>query len=199
MVKINPIKLQGNWFEGFALDLHTVSSEFLGSDEFGHEIFYTKRSEIGELLYRLKYKSDKSTMEDIVETAVDFLVNQWKISSIIDVILPVPSSKRRAFQPVINVGREISSKMMVPSHENFLKKDRETPELKNIFDYHERTELLKDAFEIKNQSLVGKNILLFDDLYRSGATCNSITKILYDKGRVGKVYVLALTKTRSKT
>jgi competence protein ComFC len=199
MLKINPIKLKGNWAEGFALDLHTISSEFLGSDEFGHEIFDTKRSEIGELLYRLKYQSDKSTIANIVETTVDFLVNQWKISGIIDMILPVPSSKRRTFQPVIKLGNEISSKVKIPFYEDFLKKTKETPELKNVFDFHERSELLRDAFDVKNQSLLGKNVLLFDDLYRSGATCSSITKALYDKGKVGKVFLLALSKTRSKS
>lgn len=63
MINISPIKLPGNWFEGFALDLHTISSEFLGYDEYGHEVFDTKRSEMGELLYRLKYGSDKSVLQ----------------------------------------------------------------------------------------------------------------------------------------
>ena len=31
MINVSPIKLSGNWFEGFALDLHTISSEFLGT------------------------------------------------------------------------------------------------------------------------------------------------------------------------
>lgn len=45
MINVSPIKLSGNWFEGFALGLHTISSEFLGYDEFGHEVFDTKSSE----------------------------------------------------------------------------------------------------------------------------------------------------------
>jgi len=199
MININPINLHGNWIEGFALGLHTISSEFLGSDEFGHEVFDTKRSEIGELLYRLKYQSDKSSVKEIVEAAVDFLVNKWKISSVLDAILPVPPSKIRAFQPVLYVAREISSRIQVPLHEDFLIKVKETPELKNVFDYRKRTDSLNDAFGVKNQVFAEKNILLFDDLYRSGATCNAITNVLYKRGKVGKVYVLALTKTRSKS
>jgi hypothetical protein len=61
LINITPISLIGNWLEGFALGLHTISSEFSGYDEFGHEVFNTKRSEIGELLYRLKYKSESIT------------------------------------------------------------------------------------------------------------------------------------------
>jgi len=55
MVEINPKIITGCWTEGFALDFHTLSSEFIGDDEYGHPQFDTKRSEIGELLYRLKY------------------------------------------------------------------------------------------------------------------------------------------------
>jgi hypothetical protein len=43
----------GKWREGFALDLQTLSSIFIGHDEFGHPRFETTRPEIGELLYKL--------------------------------------------------------------------------------------------------------------------------------------------------
>lgn len=199
MINISPIKLSNNWFEGFALDLHTLSSEFSGYDEFGHEFFDTKRSAIGELLYRLKYKSDKSSLKEILDVTVNFLNNKWKISGILDGILPVPPSISRTFQPVIEIARGISSKLQVPLYEGFLIKVKETPELKNVSDYQKRLELLTDTFATKNLSLEGKNVLLLDDLYRSGATFNAITRVLYEKGMVNKVYVLALTKTRSKS
>jgi len=37
------IKIKGNWKKGFALDLHTISSEYLGKNEFGHDHYDTKR------------------------------------------------------------------------------------------------------------------------------------------------------------
>ena len=89
--------------------------------------------------------------------------------------------------------------LQVPLYEGFLIKVKETPELKNVYEYQKRLELLKDAFAAKNLSLKGKNVLLLDDLFRSGATFNAITRVLYEKGMVNKVYVLALTKTRSKS
>ena len=39
--------------------------------------------------------------------------------------------------------------------------------------------------------------LLFDDLYRSGATMNEITTTLYDQGSAADVFVLTITRTRS--
>jgi hypothetical protein len=66
-VKTNPIKLHGVWQGGYALDLHTIGSTFLGTDSFGHDVFDTTRSEIGELLYRLKYGRDQTTLAPIAE------------------------------------------------------------------------------------------------------------------------------------
>jgi predicted amidophosphoribosyltransferase len=43
----------------------------------------------------------------------------------------------------------------------------------------------------------GRRILLFDDLYRSGATMNAITAALYDEGAAADVFALTITRTRS--
>ena len=50
---IYPIRLRGTWVEGYALDDHTLRSTYLGHDAFGHAVFHTERSAVGELLYRL--------------------------------------------------------------------------------------------------------------------------------------------------
>lgn len=47
-------------------------------------------------------------------------------------------------------------------------------------------------------AVMGKKVLLFDDLYRSGASMNAITAVLYDEGRAAEVYALAITRTQSK-
>ena len=73
MANFKPRKMIGEWREGFALDLHTLSSEFVGHDEFGHPRFNTKRSDIGELLYQLKFKSDKGTVQEIVKAVEEFM------------------------------------------------------------------------------------------------------------------------------
>jgi predicted amidophosphoribosyltransferase len=107
MTTTKPIKLPGNWFEGYALDIHTVRSIFKGHDEYGHEVFETQRSEIGELLYQLKYKSDRSKVNEIVSVSVGFLVRHWQGNKNIEAIIPVPPSKSRTFQPVIQLAKGI--------------------------------------------------------------------------------------------
>jgi predicted amidophosphoribosyltransferase len=196
---INPIKLEGNWAEGYALDIHIISSEYLGDDEYGHPHFDTKRSELGELVYRLKYQDDKSVLGDLAKAASDFLLNEWGIVKNLNFIVPVPPSNlTREFQPVIEIVNRLSDILNIPICVDTLIKFKKTSELKDIEEYTKRQEILKDAFLIQNDLLEGKNILLFDDLYRSGATLRVITEILYNKGRVENIFVLTLTKTRTK-
>ncbi len=154
MITLHPIKLTGDWQEGFALDVHTISSTFLGYDEYGHEVFDTQRSEIGELLYQLKYKADKTAINEIVAAVSKFLVSDWKVS--VDAIVPVPPSKtNRVIQPVIVIAKGVSTSLKIPYVEALVK-TKGTPELKNIFDYQRRSELLKDAFEIRGSGVKGK-------------------------------------------
>ena len=77
MTSVNPRKIPGKWREGYVLDVHTIRSEFLGHDGYGHPVFDTERSEIGELLYRMKYKSDRSVVDEIADTVVEFL-RSWR-------------------------------------------------------------------------------------------------------------------------
>lgn len=198
MATIGPTELKGNWVKGFALDVHTTSSDFLGDDQYGHPHFDTKRSPLGELLYRLKFKSDKSVLDEITTTVVDFLTNTWKVASGLQFLVPVPPSNLdRAFQPVTEIATKLSAELGLPLTLDSLVKTSETPELKDIDDLDKRKSVLEGVFQIKNACVKGKNILLFDDLYRSGATLNTATKVLYNAG-VKNVYVLTLTRTRSK-
>jgi len=190
MVKISPKQIKGNWISGYALDFHTLSSECIGYDEYGHPQFDTKRSEIGELLYRLKYKSDKSVLRIIVDTSVEFLNNKkWPV----DLIVPVPPSRSvRRFQPVLAFAKGISNNTGIKLCTDCVVKIKETPELKNIYEFKERMEVLKDAYAVAKNEIEGRNILLLDDLYRSGATLNMITKALKESGKQKKYMLLYL-------
>ena len=77
MVDIRPIRIPGRWSDGRALDVHTIRSTHVGDDEFGHPRFETERSPMGELLYRLKYKGDRSVVPAIAEAATAF-VRSWQ-------------------------------------------------------------------------------------------------------------------------
>ncbi|MGV3625145.1 MAG: hypothetical protein ACO1OB_30275 [Archangium sp.] len=107
-----PRPLYGSWFMGLALDLHTLSSVFIGYDEYGHEQYDTTRSAVGEALYRWKYSQDVSTADSLAETSVAALRAQ---NAQIDIVVPVPSTRSRQVQPVTEVGVASRSDSAFPS------------------------------------------------------------------------------------
>jgi competence protein ComFC len=196
MVKTDPMRLPGPWSDGYVLERqHTVSSDFLGYDSYGNPQFDTKRSELGELVFRLKNRNDKSTVGSIADTAVEF-VKGW--APPVDLIVPIPPSRKRAYQPVIEIANALGTRLEKPVNDAAIKKVKETPELKDVFDYEQRTKLLEGAFEADASVIAGKDILLVDDLYRSGATAMIVAKTLLDAG-AKSVQMLAMTKTRTRT
>jgi len=196
MAKINPVLIPGRWREGYALDVHTVSSMYLGDDEYGHPIYDTKRSELGELLLRLKYRADFSGVDELVEAAAGFL-RQWNRE--IDLILPVPPTRPRPQQPVLALAQGIGTSLSIPVRPDCISKSKQIPELKDVHEFHRRSELLRGAHFIEQSVVENRNVLLFDDLFRSGATLNAITSTLYDQSRAANVYALTITRTRIKS
>ena len=195
-VEIHPKKIRGKWAEGYALDLHTTSSTFLGYDGYGHPQFETVRSELGELLYKLKYRADPSAVDSIAETAAEFLKEKWRID--VALIVPVPpSDTSRKRQPVLEVATAISDRTGIELCLEGVAKVKQTPQLKNVFDFKERVAALEGAFTVEKAKIQGKRVLLFDDLFRSGATMNTITECLMTDGGAEVVYALTLTRTRS--
>lgn len=189
------IQLQGPWDKGYALDLHTTGSTYLGVDEYGHKQFDTQYTPIGKLVKDLKYRNDKSTIPDIVEkirSSVNGIENFDFITAI------PPSNTERLFQPVFLICEALSKQVSVTYLENALVKKVTTEELKNVTDFEQRKELLSGKFMLKpGIDLIGKKVLLLDDLYRSGATLAAATEFLYNDCKVQTVSVLTLTKTRS--
>jgi predicted amidophosphoribosyltransferase len=77
-------------------------------------------------------------------------------------------------------------------------KIKSTQQLKNVFDYKQRKSALENVFAVEKKETSGRRILLFDDLYRSGATLNTIAEKLTKEGDAKAIFVLTLTRTRSK-
>ena len=196
-MQLNIQTLNGHWTEGFALDLHTTSSTPIGVNEQGRTLFDTKRPEIAEHLYQLKYCSDKSHINIIAQEAANFINSKpnWKLHKLIPI---PPSDTERTFQPVYELAKAIEIICKLEVDFTTLKKLKSTSQLKTIDDPEQRREILQDAFDITPNILAGENILLFDDLFRSGESLNAVCDIVKNKGKAANVYVLTITKTRSK-
>ena len=192
MANIKPRKIQGVWADGFVLDLHSTSSTLLGHNAFGHPEFETHRTEMGELLYRLKYKVDQTALTEIADTAERFL-RAWSVA--FSTIVPVPPTATRKIQPLFQIVDELGRRLSVPVTRTAIRKKKQISELKNVYDFEERRHLLEDAFAVNPSEIEGRKILVIDDLYRSGATLNAVAEALTNSG-ASMVYALALTQTR---
>jgi predicted amidophosphoribosyltransferase len=217
-MELHPQKLIGHWTDGYALDFHTVSSKPI---EYAKKMVEEKNPFTGEMvkfeitdrdkvlkwdttytaigleLNHLKYWEENERVNIIAHEASTFLKSktEWNI----DLIIPIPpSNTARVFQPVDELAKAIGTICNLPVDFNSLKKLKSTSQLKDIEDPIKRQEILKDAFDIAPYAFNGKNVLLFDDLYRSGETLNAVCHIIKNKGTSKNVYVLTISKTRSK-
>jgi competence protein ComFC len=194
-IEIKPRRLNGPWDGGYALDQHTYSSTPVGTYGSGRTRFETTYSPVGKLLYRLKSQGDPSVISSLVDAIESF----WSMSPrpTIDLIVPVPPTKQREHPPVLLVATALSERLKVTLCTNCVSKVKETPQLKDLLGYDKRMEALKGAFTVDAAHTEGKDILLFDDLYRSGATVSEITNLLKKQGKAKAVRLLTLTQTRS--
>jgi predicted amidophosphoribosyltransferase len=192
VTQTNPRKIDGPWADGRVLDLHSTGSEFLGYDEYGHEQFDTRRTEVGELLYRLKYRNDATALEEI-GTVVEKFIRSWRIN--FDVIVPAPPTRTRRVQPLHQITNELSRRLNVPVVKAVSKKATGAAELKDLREYHEREAVLKGALTVNARAIAGKRVLLVDDLIRSGATLGAVAAALGNAG-AAIIFAFALTKTR---
>lgn len=194
-LEANPRRISGAWDDGYALDTHTIESRLTGYNQFGHAVFSTNRTPLGELVYQLKYRSDSKCIGPIAETAKLFL-ERWQVRPTI--IVPVPPSRTgRRNQPVLEIAKAISALCAIPLAANCVKKVKQTKQIKDVIGLAERMDALTGAFVLDSNQTAGQRVILFDDLYQSGATMNTLARLLKEDGRAQAVYALALTRTRN--
>lgn len=191
----NIMKITDGWDLGYVLDWHVKSSEYLGDNEFGKPMFDTKRTEIGEALFQLKYRQDQTKIEPLAETMA---VNFKSFFQTASFVIPIPPSKNRATQPAIELARKVSEKMNLPFFENILLKKGTTLQMKDIITTKERTDALTRCFYINDAIGSGGSwdLLVIDDLYSSGASLSAATQVLRSYMKVRKVFVAAFSRTK---
>ena len=190
MSETSPMRLiTGPWNDGYVLDFHSISSTPTGDP---YHPFETKRTELGELLYRLKYRGDRTAFGKIVETAGEF-VKSWNPP--IECIVPAPPSLYRKSQPVVEIARALGAYLNLSVPERAVVKVKRTDQMKNI-PIWERPSALEDAIQSGKTDVAGKSILLIDDLIDSGSTLRRAASVLLENGEAASVYALVLTRTR---
>lgn len=117
-----------------------------------------------------------------------------------DVIIPVPVHRKRLKQRGYNqaelLGRFLSEKTGWPMKKNVLVRTRSTAPMKQL-DRWQRRENLRDAFAVTGgEEIRGKNLLLVDDIYTTGATADVCAALLKENG-AEKVCLLTFSAGRT--
>jgi predicted amidophosphoribosyltransferase len=185
-------KIRGPWNDGFSLDKHTLSSVYAGDNEYGHPMFYTTRTEIGECLYQLKYRHDFNQVSVIAHELSKVASNTF---AFISFVLPIPPSQLRGRQPVVEVSRQVAANLKIPCIENLLLKNANTAQMKNIGSREDKIEALCDKLSFMDVLDGGQyDVLIVDDLYDTGATLEAATIVLRSYPKIRNIYVATITR-----
>jgi len=113
-------------------------------------------------------------------------------------IIPVPLHPRRererGFNQASILARAVSRKSNLPIHENILIRTIHTKAHRADMDAQARLESVENCFAVKNpRSIQNEKILLFDDVFTSGATASACAEVLRENG-AGEVFVLTIAR-----
>ena len=171
----------GPWEAGWALDFH---SRFAGAN--------WSRTETGELAYRYKYGGDQALLDPLADRLAALAGEHPELAAV-DAILAVPPSEVRPFDPVPALAEALGQRLGQPAWPDALVKTRQTLKQKELHTLAQKRANVTGAFAV-HRDVLGRRLLVLDDLYDSGATLEEVTRMLLAAG-AATVCVLTLTRT----
>jgi predicted amidophosphoribosyltransferase len=193
-MEVNIRQINGSWNLGYSLAKHVLSSVCTGHNEWGHPEFDTTRSEPGEALFQLKYRSDFTKIEPLAQELNNSLSAYFRSSSL---IIPMPASQARARQPVTEIARALARKMNISCNENLLIKTKTTQQMKDTESREDKISTLVSAFAVNDVLPQGQcDVLIVDDLFDSGSSLEAATTILREYGKIRNIYVAVVSRKR---
>ena len=147
-----------------------------------------------EAIHRWKYEGKTYLTSFFAKWMTEALNRYWDADSF-DLLIPVPLHARRlrerGFNQVLLLVKEISSRTGIPYGKTILQKKKPTlPQV--TLSGMERERGVRGAFHvIRREGLMGRSVLLVDDVYTTGATVNECSKVLR-RGGAKRVDVLTL-------
>lgn len=156
---------------------------------------------LNKLLHKLKYRQNQSTMW-VLGYLLNICLHEALNNSNIDFIIPVPLSNQRlnerGFNQIILMLKYYQAQNnSVPIKTNIVKKIIDTPH-QTLVNKNQRIDLVDTTYNqevfrvVKN--VMGKNILIVDDVITTGATANKLAQVLKAAG-ANQVKLCTLMRT----
>lgn len=148
---------------------------------------------VRQAIHRLKYRRDLGSGEALSRIMINSLRKlNWSLDIITCVPLGLARFKERGYNQATLLARPIALAFRLPFLPRLLTRTRETRTQVGLT-VGERQVNMADAFRLTNQPVLGKNILVVDDVATSGATLNACAKALVDEG-AAKIYGFSLAR-----
>jgi len=162
-------------------------------------MYYEPHSEMARMVYQLKYRD----RPDIGEDMGRLMANEMQMARFfdgIDVLVPVPLSRKRLRQRGYNqseeLARGVSDITGLPVAPKVLHR-KHFVQSQTLLSRYERRQNVADMFELRDgMALQGKHVLLIDDVCTTGATLVACCDALRDIPGI-RISILTLGFTRS--
>ena len=166
-----------------------------------HRKYFTMARALGayegslqEAIHRWKYEGKTYLTPFFAEWMEEGLNRHWGPHSL-DLLIPATLHPQRlreiGFNQALLLVKELSRRTGIPYRKTILQKKKPTIPQVNLSGT-EREKGLRGAFQvIGKEELLGKSVLLVDDVYTTGATVNECSKVLL-RGGAERVNVLTL-------
>ena len=149
---------------------------------------------IGDSVFRFKYSNRPEYAAFYAESIVEY-AREFIASVDADGIIPVPLHKKRLAKRGYNqaelLAAEISKLTKIPMYADLAERVVNTRPQKE-FDKKQRQINVKKAFNVKENSVKLRTVLVVDDIFTTGSTIDSLAESLKGSG-VERVYFLTIT------
>ncbi len=161
---------------------------------------YPYASPLKEILTSIKF-SRKQWLIRLFREEVKPLIQAVTSDNGYDWILPIPLDRKKHLEREFNqsegMARLMTAASGIPSRPSLLYKCRSTPAQSQLSREERKTNLFR-AFRVRRPAAIhGKNILLVDDIFTTGATAEEAARTLREAG-ARRVDLIALACTEAK-
>jgi ComF family protein len=156
------------------------------TDDKNHFAPFIYEEPIRQMVLSLKYSDNGFVARAVAPYMSAVFMKKYPRKCKNYIILPVPLCKSRLRERGYNqselLANEVAQYLNLPVLTNVLLRVKKTTPQKKMTPT-ERIENLKNAFAVENTNLItGKDILLIDDVYTTGATTGECARVLREAG-----------------
>ncbi len=162
--------------------------------DFNSPFVFEKDRALQHIIHSLKYNQRFQSGKFLGKLAAENLassISQWEIDFVIPIPLHPLKKAIRGYNQALYIAKGISLYSKVPAKSNLLKRKKFT-QSQTKMNLEERKENMRNAFKTSRaKKVIGKNLLLVDDVITTGATVTECGRTLLEAG-ANKVYACSV-------